>query len=198
MAPLIAAALGMAPAVIELLAGKRAGGLVEAAAEAMVGTSDPAAVRDLPPDQQAALRQELARIALEVRRAELADTQHARDTGSKSGLIAWAQVIGGAAVLLTWVSAHLMLLFLGVPPESAATITLVVSGISTAFGAVMQFFFGNSTAASAANRRLDTLAAAAPVFSPPAAPLALPAPSAGEQTADTLNAAALQAARRQS
>lgn len=184
MAPLIAAALGLGPALVEMLAGKRAGGLVEAAAEAIAGTSDPEAIRNLPPDQQAMLRRELAQIALEVRRAELADVQHARDTGSKSGLIAWAQVVGGGTVLLTWVSAHIMLLFLGVPPERAATITFVVSGISTAFGAVMQFFFGNSTASSAANRRLDALAASSPM-------LALPAPS----TTDDLNAASLARAR---
>lgn len=191
MAPLIAAALGMAPALVELLAGKRAGGLVEAAAEAIAGTSDPEAIRNLPPDQQAQLRQELARIALEVRRAELAEQQHARDAGTKSSLIAWAQVTGGGCVMLTWVSAHVLLLWLEVPPERAATITFVVSGISTAFGAVMQFFFGNSTASHAANQRLDALAASSPMLALPG-PMLSPDPT---RSADDLNARSLAAIR---
>lgn len=184
MGPLIMAALGMAGPLVDLLAGKRAGGLVEAAAEAIAGTSDPEAIRNLPPDQQAQLRQELARIALEVRRAELADVQHARDAGAKSGLIAWAQVTGAGVILAIWGVMGLRLAFNGLPAGNEVVFSSVFAGVSGVLGAVQQFFFGNSTASHAANQRLDAIAASAPMLS-------LPAPS----TTDDLNAASLARAR---
>lgn len=182
---MIAAALGMAPALVELLAGKRAGGLVEAAAEAIAGTSDPEAIRNLPPDQQAQLRQELARIALEVRRAELADVANAREMGSKSGLIAWAQVGGAAAVLLLFGSLLLIFAMRGVPEDRSGIFTMALGVLTTLVPLIAGFFYGNATAANAANARIDRIAAsAAPV-------LALPAPA----TTDDLNAASLARAR---
>ena len=190
--PLIGAALGMAPVLVEMLAGKRAGGLVEAAAEAIAGTSDPTQVKSLPPEQQAHLRQELARIALEVRRAELADFADARAAGAKSGLVAWAQVTGAAVILAIWGTMALRLAFYGLPPGNEVVFSTVFAGVSGVLGAVQQFFFGNSTASHAANQRLDALAAAAPALALPA-PSPLPVDPA--RAADDLNARSLAAAR---
>ncbi|ONG56956.1 hypothetical protein BKE38_05015 [Pseudoroseomonas deserti] len=190
MAPLIAAALGLAPVLVEMLAGKKAGGLVEAAAEAIAGTTDAEVIRNLPPDQQAQLRQELARIALEVRRAELADVQHARDTATKSNLVAWAQVTGAAVILGIWGVMALRLAFTGLPSGNEVVFSSVFAGVSGVLGAVQQFFFGNSTASHAANQRLDAIAASAPMLSLPAPQASIPTPST-----DDLNGRSLAAAR---
>jgi hypothetical protein len=96
--------------------------------------------------------------------------QHARDTGAKTNLIAWAQVSGGGLVLLLYASLLLIFAFRGVPPDSSGIFTLALGVLTTLVPLIAGFFYGNATSANAANARIDALAArAAPV-------LALPAP----------------------
>jgi hypothetical protein len=185
--------LGLAPSLTRYLAGDKAAQVASIAVEAIAGTTDPEKIRDLPPDKQAELRIALQQIALQQMQSEHADRADARDLASKSNLIAWAQVTGGACVLATWAIAHLVVLFLGVPTENAGTFTIVLSGISTVFGAIVQFFFGNSTSANSANARMDQLAAKAPLLTQPAQPVAI-APT-GPVSTDSLNDAALARAR---
>ncbi|HWX48109.1 MAG TPA: hypothetical protein VNZ61_08655 [Roseomonas sp.] len=193
MGALIAAALGLAPELIRLLAGDKAAGVATAAAEAIAGTSDPDKIKNLPPDQQAELRKALAQIALQQLQAEYADRASARQVGAQNKLIAWAQVTGAAIVLGIWGAMALRLAFNGLPAGNEVVFSTLFASVSGVLGAVQQFFFGNSTASKAANDRLDALAATAPVLALPASPLVLPADPA--RSTNSLNDASYEAAR---
>jgi hypothetical protein len=191
MAPLIAAALGLAPVLLDALVGDKAGKVaaqVTDVVRTVAGSDDPAVIAGLPPEKKAELQQRLAEIALETRRADLADVQSARQLASQVPLIAKAQVSGFGLIMLVWAAIHGWLVIRGVqgiPIENAGMIVTVVSGVSTLAGAVMQFFYGNSTAANAANNRMDMLASQA-TNAPPAIVVA-PQPSPAGTTADDLN-----------
>ncbi|KAA2211315.1 hypothetical protein [Teichococcus oryzae] len=187
MGPLIGAALGLAPELLRLLGLGQASGLAKAAAEAIVGTSDPAEIKNLPPDKQAELRAELARIALAERQAELADVADARALSEKSNLIAWAQVCGAAGVLLLYAAILLIFAFRGVPADGSGIFTLALGVLTTLLPIIAGFFYGNATAANSANARMDQIAARA-------TPL-LTLPGAASE-ADRLNAQQLQEVRR--
>ncbi len=117
---------------------------------AVLGTTDPtevqAALQD--PIKAAQLKTELVKIdsdfKLEMFRLEIQSAADARAMAGKSTLIARAQVTFGAVIIGIVAATVIAPLFsyrqIEINPFIAAT-----------FGAVVQFFFGNSTSANAAN-----------------------------------------------
>jgi hypothetical protein len=183
MAPLIAAALGLAPALIEYLGGKKASALATAAAEAIVGTSDPAEIKNLPPDQQAELRKELARIALAERQAELADVADARardialQAAGKRNVRADVMV----ALCVVGILGGVAFLSSGLIPSGSDVAGAVIGLLglfSKCFADAFSFEFGSSRGSADRARTQDALLT-----------------TAVAKTADALNDASYQAAR---
>jgi hypothetical protein len=172
MAPLIAAALGLAPVLLDALVGDKAGKVaaqVTDVVRSVAGTDDPAVIAGLPPEKKAELQKHLAEIALRTRQAELADVANARQMGTQVSLIAWAQVSGGAAILAVWAFMVLRMATYGLPVGSGEFYATALAGVSGVLGGIIQFFFGNSTASHAANNRMDMLASHVTSTAQPAA-----------------------------
>jgi hypothetical protein len=174
MLALLPLALGLVPELAKWIAGDKAGTVAAQAADivrTVTGTEDPAAAAAVLQDPAKAmeLRIALANIALEQERARLADVANARQMGTQVSLIARAQVVGGAAILCVWAFMVLRMAVYGLPPGAAEFYATVLAGVSGVLGGILQFFYGNSTAANAANNRMDLLASQVTSTAQPAA-----------------------------
>jgi len=169
----IALALGIADAlgagdwltkhVLGDTGGAVATAVVQAAAAVTGGATDPATVRGLPADQQAALRVQLAQIAAQQADAEraaeaarqaaiLADTKDAR--GQTVALaqvhspIAWSPVVISAIVLGTFGAVMYAALTHTVPTGSENIVTMLLGALTTMATAVVSYWVGSSSGAA--------------------------------------------------
>lgn len=178
MLALIPLVLSLVPEVAKLLVGDKAGTVAAQVADVVrtvTGTDDPAtaAAALAEPGKLADLRIRLAEVAAQreatARQAEIetfrlvvSDAGNARDLGSKSTLIARAQVTFASVII--GVVAVITL----VPLFTYRTVT-IDPFLATVFGTVIGFFFGNSTASNAANADRAGLARQASAAAQPAA-----------------------------
>lgn len=205
MLALLPLALSVLPGIIDLIAGDKAGkvaGLAASAVATITGTTDPVAAKavlDADPGKAADLRAKLADIALEHRRLEIAEMQSVRNLSAAVPLVAKTQVAGFAAFFLVWSSMIARINIWGLPEGAdVATFANTLAAVSAILGLIIQFFYGNSTAAHAANQRLDKMAEGMANGAVPQAPVPppleyLPPPSPREPVpqdtpADDLNA----------
>lgn len=124
-------------------------------------------------DPQAAMKLEMARIDFEKEqmrleyeekdkarddeierfRLALADVQDARKMGDKNinlYILSWLMISGFFGLLIT-------LMFISVPEDSSGVIFMLFGALSTAFGAVIQYFFGSSKGSADKSMELSTL-----------------------------------------
>lgn len=155
MAPLIPIAAAVLPALIEALAGPRAGQVAEAvgrATTAVLGTDDPqaAALAVSDPVKAAELRARLAEIAIEDKRADLADVANARAqtialAQSGSG-IAWAAPVI-STVIVSGFFACVALLFVVErtwDERTANLLNVLFGALIPGFAQVCNYWLGSS------------------------------------------------------
>ncbi len=193
MAPLVAVAAAVLPALIEALAGPRAGQVADAvgkATQAVLGTDDPrdAALAVADPVKAAELRARLAEIALEEIRAEMADMASARAqtialAQAGSG-IAWAPAVISTVIVVGFFGCIGLLFFTERAWDERLTnlMFFVFGALVAAFERVGNYWLGSS---SGSKRNGDIVRGALERVLPVSGSVrALPAPA----TADDLNA----------
>lgn len=201
MAPLIAAALGLAPVLLDALAGKRAGevaGKVADVVRDITGSDDPGAIAGLPPEQRAALQERLVSIALEERRVELADVADARAQtialSSSGSAIAWATPVISVVITAGFFGAVFLMLLSpqAYDERTAVLVNVVLAALTLGFAQVTNYWLGSSSGSKRSGDAVREMATR---------PLALPAPPVAiattgpVSTTDDLNAASLARAR---
>jgi len=201
MAPLIAAALGLAPVLLDALAGKRAGevaGKVVDVVRDVTGSDDPGAIAGLPPEQRAALQERLVSIALEERRAELADVADARaqtvSLAQSGSSIAWAAPVISVVITAGFFGAVFLMLLSpqAYDERTAVLVNVVLAALTLGFAQVTNYWLGSSSGSKRSGDAVREMATR---------PLAMPAPPVAiattgpVSTTDDLNAASLARAR---
>lgn len=172
--------LSLAPEIVKLLAGDKAGTAAAAVAGAVrtiTGTEDPAAAAAAlaaDPAKAADLRVALAKIAadaeaaqrqadLDEMRAAMADVADARKatvtlaaSGSK---IAWGAPVVSVVVVVGFFAAFGAMMFAPSPadPGKAAMLNILVGSLASGWTAVIGFWIGSSAGSAAKN---ETIAAA--------------------------------------
>jgi len=151
MFDLIPALLKFVPGIADLIG---AGKVVEVAtigaqiATEVLGTTDPKEVESRLSTDPALAEQFKARLEAETERLrlQLADVQDARRTqvtlAQAGSALAWAPVILAYMVVIGFMGLTGLMVFKAVP--ETATATMLFGTLSTAFGMVLNYFFGSS------------------------------------------------------
>lgn len=196
MAPLIAAAVTLAPIIMEAVAGRRAAQVTERVAaivKDVTGYDDLKSLEQLPPEQQAELRIRFAALAVEDKRIELEGVANARAQtialAQAGSSLAWMPAVVSALVLGVWAWTMVAPTIGAIPMDDGDKRI-----VEWALIAVLGYWIGSSQGSKASGNAVRELAARA-ALPAPAPPVAIA--TTGPVTTDSLNDAALAQARGQ-
>jgi hypothetical protein len=212
MLALLPLALSVLPGLIDLVAGDKAGrvaGTVASAVAQVTGTDDPATAAAVlaDPAKAAEMRTRLAEIALEAKRAEMADVANARSqtiTLAQSGSgIAWAAPTISVVIVAGFFGCVVLLFMIERTwdERTANLLNVLFGALIPGFSQVANYWLGSSAGSKASGDAVRAIAAGttsapSPVTVAQAGTVnAAPQPSPAGTTADDLNARELTRAR---